>query len=512
MTYYLGIDVGTSGTKVLLMDAEGRIRATASSAYEVRVPRPLWSEQDPDDWYEAAVAATRAVLKKSRIGGKQVGGIGFSGQMHGLVLTDGAGKPLRPCILWNDQRSAEQAEQIERRVGGKSELVAMVGNVAMTSFTLTRLLWVRQHEPAVYERAKHLLLPKDYVRLRLTGEYAADVSDASGTLMLDNHRRDWSGWALSLFDVDRALLPPVLESQQVAGRLRPEAAEAMGLAAGTPVVAGGGDQPVGAVGAGVVSEGLCGATVGTSGVVILHTTRYRTEPSGGVQTFCAAVPGQWCMFGCVLAAGGSLQWFRNVLGGAEVAKAKKKGIDPYVLLGERAAAAPPGCQGLFWLPYLTGERTPHADPHARAGWIGIHAGTTRDDLVRSVMEGATYAMNDVLTVLRGLGLPIRQVRLAGGGARSALWRQMQADIYGLPCATLNVAEAPAYGAAILAAVGTGGFKDVREACRAGIRVTQTIRPSPARRRFYAERYAQFRRLYPALKDEFAAIAALGGGR
>jgi xylulokinase len=510
MAYYLGIDVGTSGTKVLVMDAEGAVLATATSPHGISIPRPGWSEQDPREWWGASCKACRAALARAKVPSDQVAGIGLSGQMHGLVMVDGAGEPLRPCILWNDQRTAEQAAQIEARAGGKSELVAMVGNVAVTSFTLSRVLWVRQHEPAIYEKAKHILLPKDYVRLRMTGEYAADVSDASGTLMLDNHRRDWSGWVLSLFDVDRSLLPPVLESHQVAGRLTSEAAEAMGLSPGVPVVAGGGDQPVGAVGCGVVEEGLVSATIGTSGIVLVHSPRYRTDASGGVQTFCASVAGEWCMFGCVMAAGGSLQWFRNVLGGEEVAAARKRKVDPYELLGEQAALAAPGCRGLFWLPYLTGERTPHADPRARACWIGLHAGTTRPELVRSVMEGATFAMNDVLSVFREMGMTVRQMRLSGGGARSELWRRLQADIYGVPCAMLSAQEGPAYGAAILAAVGTGLFKDVRQAARAGIRVTQRIQPNPRRRKLYAERYALYRGLYPILRNTFAQISELQG--
>ena len=494
MACYLGIDVGTSGTKALVMGPAGEVLATATCPHPVSIPRAGWSEQDPEDWWASTVKAARAAVARAKVAGRRVEGIGFSGQMHGLVLLDGAGKPLRPCILWNDQRSSEESAQIEARAGGKSELVAMVGNVAVASFTLARLLWVRRHEPRVYERTKRILLPKDYVRFRMTGEYASDASDASGTLMLDNHRRNWSGWVLSLFEVDRDLLPPVLESHEPAGRLTPAAAEAMGLASGTPVVAGGGEG------------GLASATIGTSGIVLVHAPRYRTDPSGGVQTFCASVAGEWCMFGCVMAAGGSLQWFRNVLGAEEVRAARRRKVDPYEVLGEEAASAPAGCRGLFWLPYLTGERTPHADPHARACWIGIHQGTTRAELVRSVMEGATYAMNDVLSVFRGMGVTARQIRLSGGGARSELWRKLQADIYGVPCAMLSSREGPAYGAAILAAVGTGRFKSVHEAARAGIRVTRKIAPNPRRRKFYAERYKLFREL----REKFAEISRLPG--
>ncbi|KPK83384.1 MAG: xylulose kinase [Phycisphaerae bacterium SM23_33] len=508
MAYYLGIDVGTSGTKTLVMDVRGRVLATALGEHGISAPRPSWSEQDPRQWWSATVKATKAALAKAGIGGRAIAGIGLSGQMHGLVCLGEGVEPLRPAIIWNDQRTAQQAEQIERKAGGKRGLIRLVGNVAMTSFTLTKLLWVKQNEPRVYGRIKHILLPKDYVRFRLTGEYAGDVSDMSGTLLLDQRRRDWSEKALRLFGIDRDMLPPVHESHEITGGVTARAARQLGLSPGTPVVAGAGDQPAGAVGNGIVRAGRVSATMGTSGVVFVHSPRYVTDPDGRVQTFCAAVAGEYCMFGCILAAGGSFQWFRNTLGQAEVAEAKRKGIDPYELLTRRAARAPLGCEGLFWLPYLTGERTPYADPFARACWVGIHSRTTRNELVRSVMEGATFAMNDALTILRQRGLRPRQIRLSGGGARSRLWRQMQADIYGSPCATVRTEEGPAYGVAILAAVGTGAYKSVPEACDAIVKVTRTIQPNPAARKAYARYYRQYRRLYPALRGEFAGIAAL----
>ena len=508
MGLYLGIDVGTSGTKTLLMTAAGKVLATATGEHTISAPRPGWSEQDPDNWWSATVHAVKAVLKKAGKSGKNVAGIGLSGQMHGLVLTDGAGKPLRSAIIWNDQRTACEAAEIERTVGGKSELIDLVGNVAMTSFTLTKLLWVRKHEPKLYEKARHMLLPKDYIRLRLTGEYVGDVTDMSGTLMLDQKKRDWSKPLLSIFHIDPAILPPVVESHEISGRLTKDVAALLGLAAGTPVVGGAGDQAAGAVGNGVVVDGLTSATLGTSGVVFVHSKNYKVDPAGRAQTFCSSVAGEYCMFGCVLAAGGSYQWFRNVLGEAEVAEARKKKVDPYELLTAKAAKAPAGCEGLFFLPYLTGERTPHADPKARACWIGIHSRTGRNELIRSVMEGATFAMNDVVSVLRGRGLPIRQIRLSGGGARSAFWRQLQADIYGTTCTTINAAEGPAYGVAILAAVGTGAYRSVPEACKAAIKITRTIPPKAAMKKLYASYYSRYTELYPALKDQFAAIAEL----
>jgi len=508
MSYYLGIDVGTSGTKALVMDARAKVLAAATAEHEIHSPRPGYSEQDPDNWWAATVRAVRAAIRKAGIDGAAVAGIGLSGQMHGLVITDGAGKPLRRAIIWNDQRTAPQAAEIERKVGGPRKLISLVGNVAMTSFTLTKLLWVRKNEPKTYEKIRHLLLPKDYVRLKLTGQYVGEVSDMSGTLMLDQRKRDWSKKIIEIFQIDRDILPPVVESHEVTGRVTKPVAAELGIAVGVPVVGGGGDQPAGAVGNGVVAEGLTSATMGTSGVVYVHAKNYVTDPQGRIQTFCSSVAGEYCMFGCVLAAGGSFQWFRNVLGRAEIAAAKRRKVDPYEMLTAEAAKAAPGCDGVFWLPYLTGERTPHADPCARAGWVGIHAGTGRAELIRSVMEGATFAMNDAVTLLKERGLPVRQIRLSGGGARSALWRQLQADIYGATCVTINAEEGPAYGVALLAAAGTGAFKDVREACRAGIRITRTIKPNAKSKKLYAAYYAQYRRLYPALEAEFPRIAAL----
>ena len=509
MTCYLGIDVGTSGTKTLLMDPDGKVLATANSEYDFETPRPGWTQQDPELWWRATVQSVRAVLKKAQVDGKQVDGIGLSGQMHGLVITDGAGTPLRPCLLWNDQCTAAQAVEIEGTCGGKKGLIRLVGNAAMTSFTLTKLLWVRDNEPRIYTRIKHLLLPKDYVRLRLTGEYVGEVSDMSGTLMLDQRKRTWSRKILTLFSIDKDILPPVVESHEVTGTVRKEVAAKLGLAEGTPVVGGGGDQPAGAVGNGVVRDGLTSATMGTSGVVYAHSKKYVVDPSSRVNTFCSSVDGEYCMFGCILSAGGSFQWFRNVLGGAEVAAARRKKIDPYELLTAEAAAAPPGCEGVFFLPYLTGERTPHADPVAKGGWIGLHAGTDRNTLIRAVMEGATFAMNDAVSILRDeRKLPIKEIRLSGGGARSEFWRQLQADVYGTTCVTINAEEGPAYGVALLAAVGTGRYKSIRQACKAAIRITRTVKPKAAAKRLYAKHYAQYRRLYPALKAEFAQIARL----
>jgi xylulokinase len=508
MANYLGIDVGTSGTKALVMTAKGRVLATATVEHPISAPKPGWSEQRPEDWWESTVKATRAVVKKVKVKPASIKSIGFSGQMHGLVITDANGKPLRPSLIWNDQRTAPEAAEIEKKVGGRKNLIKLVGNAAQTSFTLTKLLWVRNHEPKTYAKIKHFLLPKDYVRLCMTGDYVGDVSDMSGTLMLNQRTRKWSKEILSTFQIDKDILPPVVESHEVAGTLTKAAAKAMGLAEGTAVVAGGGDQPVGAVGNGVVADGLTSATMGTSGVVFTHAAKYATDPKSRVGTFCASVDGEYCLFGCVLAAGGSFQWFRNILGEGEMAAAKKQKVDPYELLTKLASQSPAGGEGLFWLPYLTGERTPHGDPNAKACWIGIHSRTTRSELVRSVLEGATFGMNDAVQLLKSRGLNIRQIRLSGGGARSQFWRQLQADIYGTTCATINAEEGPAYGAALLAATGVGEFGNIKQACKAAIKVTRTIKPTASGKKLYKKLYEQYVRLYPALADEFQMIAKL----
>jgi xylulokinase len=378
----------------------------------------------------------------------------------------------------------------------------------MTSFTLTKLLWVKRHEPKTFEKIRHFLLPKDYVRLRMTGEYVGEVSDMSGTLMLNQKTRDWSPKILETFGIDRDILPPVVESHEVTGTLSAESAKALRLEKDTPVVGGGGDQPAGAVGNGVVRNGLTSATMGTSGVVYTHSKEYKTDPESRVNTFCSCVDGEYCMFGCVMAAGGSFQWYRNVLGETEMRSAKRKKVDPYELLTAMAEKAPVGSEGVFWLPYLTGERTPHADPNARACWIGINSRTTKAELIRSLMEGVTFGMNDAVTILEQTGAPIREVRLSGGGARSEFWRQLQADIYGKRCVTINSEEGPGYGVALLAAVGTGHYSSIKQACKEAVKVTRTIKPRRKQRREYETLYEQYRRLYPALAGEFERIAQL----
>jgi xylulokinase len=508
MPHLLGIDIGTSGTKTLVCDDDGTVVATAMSPHAISSPKPGWSEQDPADWWSATVTATRSVLKKAKLKGGDIGGVGLSGQMHGSVfLADGV-KPLRPALLWNDQRTGEQCAEIESKAGGRARLIGMVANPALTGFTAPKILWVRQHEPRVYAKAKHVLLPKDYIRLRLTGEYATEVSDASGTLLLDVANRRWSDELLGLLQIDRALLPPVSESPEVTGRLTAAAAAELGLAAGTPVVGGGGDQAAGAVGNGIVTAGVVSATLGTSGVMFAHSETPTGDALGRVHTMCHAVPGKWCVFGCMLSAGGSFQWFRNNLADVETAAAKKRKVDPYELLVAEAATAPAGCEGLFFLPYLTGERCPHPDPLARGGWVGLTARTTRAMMIRSLLEGVTFGMRDALEIMRGMGIAASQVRASGGGARSDFWRQLQADIYNAPLVVTNAAEGPAYGAALLAGVGTGAWSSVEQACKGSIRAASKVAPNKRSAAAYDRRYAVYDKLYGDLKERFAEMAGL----
>ncbi|HUU12044.1 MAG TPA: xylulokinase [Phycisphaerae bacterium] len=511
MAYLVGIDIGTSGTKTLLVDPRGRIRASVTVEYPCYAPKPAWSEQVPEDWWQATVRSVRQALAAARVKGAEVGGVGLSGQMHGSVFLDRGGKVLRRAILWNDQRTGAECDEITRRAGGRAKLIAMVSNPALTGFTAPKILWVRKHEPRVYDRTTRILLPKDYVRYRLTDEFATEVSDSSGTLLLDVKRRRWSRKLLGLLDIDPALLPDVYESQEVSGRLTPAAAKATGLAAGTPVVGGGGDQAAGAVGNGIVRRGVISATLGTSGVVFAHADTVETDPKGRVHTFCHAVAGKWHVMGVVLAAGGSLQWFRNVLCQDLVKEARRRKVDPYELITADAAKVPPGSDGLYFLPYLTGERTPHADPNARAAWIGLSNMHTRAHMARAVIEGATYAMRDCLGIIQGMGVPVTEIRVSGGGAKSAFWRGLQADVYRQSVWTVASAEGPAYGVALLAGVGTGVWKSVPEACDATIRRLRQSKPNRRNVRTYDALYPEYGQLYRSLKDDFARMAGAAQG-
>ena len=511
MSVYLGIDVGTSGTKTLAIERNGRILASSTEEYPLSSPKPGWSEQDPEHWWQATIRGVGRVLKAGRIKPKNVAGIGLSGQMHGSVFLDKKHEVIRPALLWNDQRTAAECAEIEERAGGRKALIRRVANPALTGFTAPKILWLRNHESKNYDKTVQVLLPKDFVRHRLTGEFATEVSDASGTLLLDVKKRRWCKPLLDQLEIDRKLLPKVYESEEVSGVLNRSAAEALGLPEGVPVVGGGGDQAAGAVGNGIVRSGVISATMGTSGVVFAHSDAVQVDPEGRVHTFCHAVRGKWHVMGVVLAAGGALQWYRNELGQSEVTTAAAMGIDPYELITAEAATAPAGSEGLFFLPYLTGERTPHADPYARGAWIGLSLRHGKAHMARSVIEGATYAMRDCLEIIEGMKIPVKEIRLSGGGARSEFWRQLQADVYGRKVVTINAEEGPAYGVALLAAAGTGAYKDVVEACGATIKTVTRTSPKAAAKKAYNAAHPVYQQLYRSLTTDYRAINGLIDG-
>lgn len=492
MPYLLGIDVSTTATKALLIDSAGKVIAVHSTTYGFETPHPLWSEQDPELWWNGTQQSIRAVLDESGVDPSQIFGVGLTGQMHGLVLFDAAKNVLRPAILWNDQRTQAQCDEIHQRIG-KERFIQITGNVALTGFTAPKILWVKENEPEIYARAAHVLLPKDYVRYKLTGEFAMDVADGAGTVLMDLQRRDWSEEVLSALDIPRDWVPPLYEGPQITGRLTPAAAEATGLLAGTPVMAGGGDQAAGAVGMGVVKPGVVGLTVGTSGVVFATTPAALVEPEGRLHAFCHAVPGMWHFMGVMLSAAGSLQWYRDTLAPGVV-------FDDLV---KEAESIPAGSEGLQFLPYLSGERTPHPDPLARGAFIGLTVRHGRGHLTRAVLEGVAYGLKDSFTLIQNAGLgEITQVRASGGGTKSRLWRQILASVLEAELVTVNTTEGAAYGAALLAGVGAGYWKDVDAACKAAIVITGKEIPDSAQVDSYRKGYEVYRDLYPTLRNTF----------
>ncbi|MGE0610079.1 MAG: xylulokinase, partial [Pirellulales bacterium] len=430
MAVFLGIDIGTSGTKTLAINERGKILASATVEYPCYHPKPLWSEQDPEDWWQATIKTVRAVMKQARLKPADVKAIGLSGQMHGSVFLDKKNQVVRKALLWNDQRTTAECQEIERLAGGRAELIKLVANPALSGFTAPKILWLRNKEPKNFQKTAKVLLPKDDVRRRLTGEFATEVSDASGMLLLDVRNRCWSKTLLDKLQLDENLLARCYESEEVTGQLTSEAAKLLGLSTDCVVVGGAGDCAAGAVGNGIVSQGVLSTSIGTSGVMFVHSDKVEVDPLGRLHTFCHAVRGKWHMMGVNLSAGGCMHWFRDQLCQAEVAQEKKTKVDTYHLLDAEAAQVPSGSEGLFFLPYLSGERTPHADPDARGCFIGLTLAHTRGHLTRAIMEGVTYSMRDSLEIIRGLGVPVRQIRASGGGSKSPLWRQIQADVFG----------------------------------------------------------------------------------
>jgi xylulokinase len=491
-SYFLGIDTSTTSSKALLIDERGDIVSVASSPHTLQTPRPLWSEQDPHEWWQAACESIRSVLKVSNVKSETIAAIGLTGQMHGLVLLDNEGEVLRPAILWNDQRTQVQCDEIHQRIG-REKFIQITGNVALTGFTAPKILWVKENEPDNYAKAAHVLLPKDYVRYKLTGEFAMDKADGSGTVLLDLRKRDWSDEILAALDIPRSWMPPLYEGPQITGYLTSAAATVTDLRVGTPVVAGGGDQAAQAVGVGAVKPGIIGLTVGTSGVVFATTPSALIEPEGRLHAFCHAVPGMWHFMGVMLSAAGSLKWYRDTLAA---------GMSFDELLKE-AEGVPAGCEGLQFLPYLSGERTPYADPLARGAFIGLTLRHGRGHMTRAVLEGVAFGLKDCFSLIQNSGLEvITEVRASGGGIKSAVWRQILASILEAELTTTQVVEGAAYGAALLAGVGARAWKNVATACKEAIRLAEITKPDETQTARYRAMYSIYRELYPLLMPIF----------
>lgn len=497
-TYVLGIDVGTGGTRALIMGGDGRAFASATAEHEpFASAKTGWAEQRPEDWWRAAGIAIREALARGQLRGEQISCVGFSGQMHGAVMLDASGDVVRPALIWCDVRTEKQCRELTERVGAE-QLIHLTCNPALTNFTVTKLLWTRENEPQNWKRVRSVLLPKDYVRFRLTGEKATDVADASGTLMLNVARRQWCGEILQAAEIDRSLLPALYESVDVCGKVSAKGGEATGLPVGTPVVAGAGDQAAGAVGMGVVAPGAVSATIGTSGVVFAATDCPALDPKGRLHTFCHAVPERWHVMGVTQAAGLSLRWFRDRF----ACKPAQDGRDPYVQLTADAATVPPGADGLLWAPYLMGERTPHLDPTARGVLAGLTASHTRAHVIRAILEGVAFSLKDTFTIFGEMNVPVKSIRLGGGGARSPLWRQIQADVYGHEVEIVEAEEGAAFGAAILAGVGAKMWPSVDAACDAVVRVVERVSPNAANVAVMKASSKAYRRIYPAMKSIF----------
>ncbi len=493
----LGLDISTTGAKALVIDSTGKVAGSATTALSLSTPRPLWSEQNPLDWWAGMQVSIGQALDAAGARGDQVTAIGLTGQMHGLVLLDEDGRVLRPAILWNDQRTGAQCDEIRRRLG-RERLIQITGNDALTGFTAPKILWVQEQEPELWAKTRHILLPKDYIRYQLTGEFAIDKAGGAGTLLFDLKKRDWSEEMLSALDIPEGLLPSTFEGPHVTGHISQAAAAVTGLAPGTPVVGGGGDQAAQAVGVGAIQSGIIALTLGTSGVVFAATEAPLVEPQGRLHAFCHAVPDRWHFMGVMLSAAGSLQWYRDTLA---------PGI-PFDDLIAEAAEAPAGSDGLLFLPYLTGERTPHPDPLARGAWVGLTVRNNRGHITRSVLEGVAFGLKDSFTLIQESGSgAVDQVRISGGGAKSPIWRQILADVLGAELATVNTTEGAAFGTALLAGVGAGLFDSVAAACEATIHITGRTSPDSKRTADYQAYYQRYRRLYPALAPEFRAMAS-----
>jgi len=495
--YVLGIDVGTGGARAIVIDGNGRVVSSATEEHQpFASPQIGWAEQRPEDWWRASCIAVRKAIASANLSAEEIACIGFSGQMHGAVLLDEQGSVVRPALIWCDVRTEKQCRDLTAKIG-QERLIQLTCNPALANFTLTKLLWVRENEPENWKRVRAVMLPKDYVRFRLTGERATDMADASGTLLLDVAHRRWSREMLQAAEIDERLLPSLHESPDICGKTSSKGAAETGLRTGTPVVAGAGDQARRSHRHGIVAAGTVSATIGTSGVVFAATDRPALDPHGRVHTFCHAIPSRWHVMGVTQAAGLSLRWFRDTFatdsGGAR---------ESYDQLTAEAARIPPGSDGLLWTPYLMGERTPHLDSSARGALVGLTASHTRAHVVRAILEGIAFSLRDTFTLFQEMSVPVTSIRLGGGGARSPLWRQIQADVYGHPVEIVEAEEGAAYGAALLAGVGAGIWTSVDEACHAAVRVACRVDPHPAAVATLNASYSAFRRIYPATRAIF----------
>lgn len=507
MVYLLGIDIGTSGTKTVLFDKEGNTIASALGEYPMSQPKVGWAEQKAEDWWEATATTIKKVIEKSGVKSEDIKGIGLSGQMHGLVLLDKDNEVLRPSIIWCDQRTVKECEQITELVGAQ-RLIEITANPALTGFTASKIMWVKNNEPEVYSKVKKILLPKDYVRFMLTGAYATEVSDASGMQLLDIAKRNWSDEVLEKLGIDKSFLAPVYESQEVTGYVTEAVAKLTGLSVGTPVVGGAGDQAAGAIGNGIVKAGTISSTIGTSGVVFAYTDKVTIDPKGRVHTFCHAVPNTWHVMGVTQGAGLSLKWFRDNFCLEEKETAELMEVDPYELMNAQAERVVPGCDGLIYLPYMMGERTPHLDPLAKGVFFGLSARHTKRDMLRAVMEGVAYSLKDCMEIIKGMDIEVKEVRASGGGGKSKLWRQIQADLFNTEVVTINSSEGPALGVALLAGVGAGVYSTVEEACNTVIKVISKQEANKSNTEVYEKYYKIYQNLYPALKEQFKAVAEI----
>lgn len=507
MRYLIGIDLGTSGTKAVLFEETGRKAASYTAEYPMSQPKNGWAEQDPADWWEACCQGIQSVITQAGIEPDRIAGVGLSGQMHGLVMLGESGEVLRPSIIWCDQRTGAECEHMTEKLG-REKLIRITANPAMTGFTASKILWVKRNEPKIYDKCRKILLPKDYIRFRLTGELATDISDASGMQLVDIAGRCWSDEVLEALEIQKSLLGRIYESCEVTGQVSAKGALESGLAKGTLVVGGAGDNFAAAVGTGTVSQGRAFTTIGTSGVVFAHSDSVSIDPRGRVHTFCSAVPGKWCVMSCTQAAGLSLRWLRDTVCSREKETADTAGRDPYEIMDHLAEAVPAGADHLIYLPYLMGERSPHADPNARGVFFGLSAVHNRSHLIRAVMEGVAFSQRDCLGVFEEMGISAREMLVCGGGARSRLWRQILADVYHSGVSTLQNEEGPAMGAAILAGVGAGIFESVEKACAYIMKTGSTLEYNKRNAAKYDQYYKIYQDLYVHLRGDFAALSQI----